>query len=54
MTSEVAEKLEKCQITENGAPAKEENKDGDIVTPWEVHTTSDEGINYMKLIGKYF
>lgn len=34
-------------VNENG----EENKEDDIVTPWEIASSSEKGVDYDKLIG---
>lgn len=31
----------------------DENKDDDTVTPWVVKTTSEKGVDYNKIIGKF-
>ena len=39
----------------DGLNVNEETGDSDdLVTPWEVKTTNAKGVDYDKLIGKYF
>ncbi|MCL4157942.1 UNVERIFIED_CONTAM: hypothetical protein GTU68_033088, partial [Idotea baltica] len=39
--------------SENDANKEETDESGDIVTPWEVKTDSDKGIDYDKLIKRF-
>lgn len=48
MSVEIQEKMENVELV-NG----ENNEDADIVTPWDVNSQNETGIDYDKLISNY-
>lgn len=50
MTTVVKEK----NIGDNVSQPDDKNENEDVVTPWVVKTTSAKGLDYDKLIGKFF
>jgi len=52
-STELAGEMEKLNATDC-TTSIEEDKDGDIVDPWKVESKSAKGVDYDKLISKYF
>lgn len=48
MPEDLVDTMEKVAVGEKA----EEEEGQDVVTPWEVKTSSEKGIDYMKLIGE--
>lgn len=50
----MSDKAENVSAVENSTAAINLNADEDFVDPWNVESQSDTGIDYDKLISKYF
>lgn len=49
MTAEVQNGIANLEVNENGQKVEE-----DVVDPWNVVSTSETGVDYDKLISKFF
>lgn len=49
----VAHPVDALRTELNDDPNKDKDQDTDLVTPFEVHSISDTGVDYDKLIGMF-